>query len=47
MGDPDRIKECPECGSSDKEQLYKGKPQPGGFYMYRYECNGCGNKWRT
>lgn len=47
MGDPDRIQECPECGSGDKERLYKGKPQPGGFYMYQYECNDCGEEWTT
>jgi len=47
MGDPDRTTTCTECGSENSELLEKAKPAPGGFYMYRYQCKDCGNKWRT
>ncbi|WP_166035489.1 hypothetical protein [Halorussus pelagicus] len=43
--DPDRRRQC-KCGSEDTT-LLEQKKVPGGLDWYRYECNDCGETWRT
>lgn len=43
--DPDRMKECPDCGT--RGELDEQEKVPGGFDWYNYDCPNCGNSWRT
>ena len=49
MSDDEYPKKCPECGSKKFIREQQGEYTGGGFsdYWVEFECEKCGNIWRS